>query len=117
MDFLGYVLGVLAHVAFKWSGWKTKDREWGAYWREYAGLNISGGIAAVVCFGLWGSGAIPSVLNTIANGAAAMIGHADPVQIPTGFWGALGAGYILDSAARTIFQSIEKRSVGGQGQP
>jgi hypothetical protein len=111
MEIIGYILGVVLHVGFKWASWKQGSKSaWSAYWNEYSGVNIAGGIAAVVCFGLWESGAIPAVLGAVANAAASVVGHQGTVPLPGGFWGSLAAGYLMDSVARTLWMAIERRA-------
>ena len=69
----------------------------------------NGAIAAVVCFGLWESGALPDLMSWGSTLVAHKLGYGGEVHVPRGFWGSLMAGYGMDSAARTVWLWWDKR--------
>lgn len=117
MTFVGYLVGVLLHVAAKWSTWKRGNptMRWRAYWRSEGTLNIAAGAAAIASFALWEAGWIAVALERgYVTAVKAIFGGADfqVAALPITFWTSMLAGYVLDSLARHILGRIE-RIAGG----
>jgi len=104
---LGYLAGVLLHVAFKWASWKKPGnaKPWRAYWTDYLGLNVAGAIAALVFFGLWDAG----FLHWIGNWAARPVSPDLDLMalVPINAATSAAVGYLMDSMARTIWMRIQ----------
>lgn len=101
----GFLLGVLAHVCFKWASWKNKENRWMMYWKDHASLNIASGIAAIVSFSLWKYGILSGAFGAIVGAGVGVVG-ASPniaVEIPLTFETSIFAGYVLDSIARHLW--------------
>lgn len=116
MNLVAYLLGVLAHVVGKWADWKRSkpDVGWFRYWRAEGLLNVSGGIAAIVCFGLWEAGWIGAVFEKAFElGSAALGAGVEVGELPVNGWTSFGAGYVFDSLARRLLSRIER--IGGPG--
>lgn len=89
-----YLAGALLHVLFRWSGWKSnnKDAPWLFYWRKHLASNIQSLILAVLCMFLWTQ---PDLLNVAIENIPGV--DLELPEIERTPYSSLAAGFILET--------------------
>lgn len=110
MNILGYVIGVLAHVAFKWTEWAREQQKpfrWRDYWDDHGAANIGSAIAALVFGGLWVTGILGGLISAVLAGVFGFIAGGEvAVALPVDPGTSILAGYVMDSIARHITKRL-----------
>ena len=103
LNFAGYVLGVAVHVGSKWTDSYQASGSWQTFGRTQAGATVRNGIAALILFGVWQTGALTSALGALGG---------TEVQLPLNFATSTFAGYVMDSMAKNLIPAPKPDAPG-----
>ena len=105
---IGYTVGVLACVAWKWARWMQRQpaqTPWNNYWLEGLAENISSGIISLLAYGVWSSGLL---LRAASLFHAALTGVTEPESLPLTGSTSMIAGFVIDYSARWVGPRIAR---------
>jgi hypothetical protein len=91
VNILWYLVGALLHVLWRWSGWKSNNREqgWLAYWKYHLAANVQAMIGAVLCMFIWTQDLIYALVQT--TGVGVDLPHIERTALSS-----LTAGFVLE---------------------